>query len=269
MTYTNNLAESRVPTTVETSEIRTPVEVLGVPFEPLAAGEAIARIREMLASPSAHQVVIANTHTLNLAYEDSTYREVLRGADLVLRDGAGIELAARFLGKHLDYNFVGTDFVPLMLAALAPPRIRVFLFGAGPGVAAAAGETLQRFSPAIAVVGSADGYGDFDDVVTRLQVLRTDVLLVALGNPLQEQWIATNLPRLNAHLAIGVGALFDFLAGGVPRAPRWVRKMRFEWLYRLWLEPRRLWRRYLVGNVVFMWRVATRRRGNGARGPTK
>jgi exopolysaccharide biosynthesis WecB/TagA/CpsF family protein len=81
------------------------------------------------------------------------------------------------------------------------------------------------------------------------------VLLVARGNPLQELWIDANLARMNARVAIGVGALFDFLAGRVARAPRWVRRMRMEWGYRLWLEPGRLWRRYLVGNAVFMWRV--------------
>jgi len=92
------------------------------------------------------------------------------------------------------------------------------------------------------------------------------VLLVARGNPLQELWIDQNLPRLDVRLAIGVGALFDFLAGRVVRAPRWVRKMRGEWVYRLWLEPKRLWRRYLVGNVRFVWRVWTSiQRGDGTR----
>ncbi len=264
MTHLENLAERRTSAAPDALDQRTPVAVLGVPFEPLAAGEAIARIREMLARPQAQQVVIANAHTLNLAYEDPAYREALCRAALILRDGVGIELASRLLGKHLDYNFVGTDFVPLMLASLALPRVRVFLFGAAPGVAVAAGEALRRFSPSIVVVGCEDGYGDFETVVARLDKAGTDVLLVALGNPKQEEWIAANLARLNARVAIGVGALFDFLAGRVPRAPRWVRRMRFEWLYRLWLEPRRLWRRYLVGNARFLIRVAIwTRRGRG------
>jgi exopolysaccharide biosynthesis WecB/TagA/CpsF family protein len=235
-------------------------DVLGIPFAVLSCDEAIACIREMVRGAGAHRVVLANAHTLNLAARDAAYHEILRTASLVLRDGVGIEIAARLRGRHLAYNFVGTDFVPLLLARIAAPQLRVFLFGAAAGVAAAAGETLQRVSPAITIVGTADGYGDFDQVARRVQSSGADILLVALGNPLQEQWIAANLARLDVRLAVGVGALLDVLSGRVPRAPRWIRALRCEWLYRFWLEPGRLWRRYLVGNAQFLWRVALRAR---------
>lgn len=256
MTQTETLAEDRMLSTLEQQHRRKPVHVLGVPFAPLGVDEAIGRVREMLSNDTCQQVVIANAHTLNLAHENPGYRDVLRNASLVLRDGVGVEIASRLVGGRLSYNFVGTDFVPLMLGALAVPRVRVFLFGAASGVAAAAGEALRQLSPTVEIVGTENGYVDFERVVERVQSLRPDVLLVALGNPLQEQWIAENLPRLKARVAIGVGALFDFLAGRVPRAPRWIRKMHLEWLYRLYLEPRRLWRRYVLGNVKFLWRVA-------------
>jgi exopolysaccharide biosynthesis WecB/TagA/CpsF family protein len=257
MAYTDSLAENRDLPGLQELPARSPVSVLGVPFEPLAVDEAIARVREMLRSTRSHQIVIANAHTLNLAYENPAYREILRNAALVLRDGAGVEIAARLLGKKLSYNFIGTDFIPLMLGTLAVPRLRVFLFGAAAGVAATAGEALKRFTPAVEIVGTENGYVDFESVVEHVQSSQPDIVLVALGNPLQEQWIASNLSRLNARVAIGVGAFFDFLAGRVRRAPKWIRRMRLEWLYRLCLEPRRLWRRYLVGNAKFLLRVAT------------
>jgi len=150
---------------------------------------------------------------------------------------------------------VGTDFVPMLLRALAAPRVGVFLYGARPGVAAEAAPALTRLGPGIDVVGVEDGYGDAEEVVRRVQAARADVLLVALGNPQQEQWIADNLARLHVRVAIGVGALFDFLAERVPRAPQWMRRARLEWVYRLYREPRRLWRRYVIGNAEFLWHV--------------
>lgn len=241
------------------------VPILEVPFARLAPMDVVARVREMLAARRPHHLVLANAHTLNCAAEDPAYRAVLQRADLVLRDGAGVELAAKLTGQRLEYNFVGTDFVPLLLASIATPRVRVFLYGARAGVAAAAGETLRRFSPGVEIVGCLDGYGDPEAAVAAIAAAKPDVLLVARGNPLQELWIDANLARIDVRLAIGVGALFDFLAGRVTRAPRWIRKMRGEWIYRLWLEPKRLWRRYLVGNVLFIWRVADsiRRDGKG------
>jgi exopolysaccharide biosynthesis WecB/TagA/CpsF family protein len=247
--------EAEVSSPLEQGRSET-VTILDIPFSRVAPADAIARVRAMLTGTGSHHIVLANAHTLNCTAVDPAYRAVLQRAALVLRDGVGVELAAKLTGQRLEYNFVGTDFVPLLLAAVATPRVRVFLYGGVAGVAPAAGAALQRFSPAIEVVGCEDGYGDPEAVAERIRAAAPQVLLVARGNPLQETWIDANLARLNVRVAIGVGALFDFLAGRVVRAPRWVRRMRMEWIYRLWLEPGRLWRRYLVGNVVFMSRIA-------------
>jgi exopolysaccharide biosynthesis WecB/TagA/CpsF family protein len=233
--------------------VAAPLRVLGVPFSDLSFDEAVQRVREMIATPRAHQVVLANAHTLNLACADPAYRRVLCDAELVLRDGVGIELASKLLGRRLQHNFVGTDFVPGCLRALAPMRPTVFLFGARPGIAARAGRVLEDRCRGIRVVGALDGYGDAPDVVARVRALRPDMVLVALGNPGQERWIASHLDQLQCRVAIGVGALFDYLSGEVRRAPGWVLALRCEWLFRLLREPKRLARRYLVGNPLFLW----------------
>jgi N-acetylglucosaminyldiphosphoundecaprenol N-acetyl-beta-D-mannosaminyltransferase len=233
------------------------VSIIGVPLSPLSYDAAVQRIREMLSSGRAHQVVIANAHTLNLAYEDPAYRRTLQQAALVLRDGLGVELAALLAGTRAAHNFVGTDFVPQLLASLADLQPGVFLYGAAEGVASAAAAVLRNRCPGIRIVGVEHGYIDSASVIERVRATRPDVLLVALGNPLQERWIATHIEWLNARVAIGVGALFDYLAHGVPRAPEWVRQLRCEWLFRLCVQPGRLWRRYLVGNPLFLWRLAT------------
>jgi exopolysaccharide biosynthesis WecB/TagA/CpsF family protein len=230
------------------------VSIFGVPFSAISYEEALRRVREMLRGRDSHQIVIANAHTLNIAYRDPEYRRTLQQVSLVLRDGAGVELAGVLKGRHFAYNFIGTDFVPRLLGDL---RVGVFLYGSAPGVAAGAARALQERNPALHILGVEHGYADAQEVVARVAAARPDVLLVALGNPLQERWIASNLPRLNARVAVGVGALFDNLAGRVPRAPLWLRRMRCEWIFRLCIQPGRLWRRYLIGNPLFLWRLAT------------
>jgi exopolysaccharide biosynthesis WecB/TagA/CpsF family protein len=232
----------------------SPLRVLGVPFSDLQFDEAVQRVGNMLTTPGAKQVVLANAHTLNLAHSDPAYRQVLSDAALVLRDGVGIEVASLLLGRRLRHNFVGTDFVPRCLQVLAVARPTVLLFGARPGVAARAGRILEERCRGIRVVGALDGYGDAPTVIARVRALRPDIVLVALGNPRQELWIAAVLHELECRVAIGVGALFDYLSGEVRRAPGWVQALRCEWIFRLLMEPTRLARRYLVGNPLFLWR---------------
>src|SRR5262249_31109470 len=149
------------------------------------------------------------------------------------------ELAAKLTGRALPENFVGTDFVPRLLASLADRGPSIFLYGAAPGIATRAGAALEDRCHGLRVLGVRDGYGDGGQVAKDVQVLRPDILLVGLGNPLQENWIARHLPTLGVSLAIGVGALFDYLAGTLRRAPGWVRRIRCEWVFRLGVEPRR------------------------------
>jgi exopolysaccharide biosynthesis WecB/TagA/CpsF family protein len=234
--------------------------VLGVPFTLCAVSDAVDRISDMLVSGGSHQVVIANAHTLNLAADDPAYRGVLAGADLVLRDGVGVELAARLAGVEAGHNFVGTDFVPELLRRLGPRDVRVFLFGAEPGVAEQAADALRARGAHVNIVGTAPGYGEVARVARQIRAARPDVLLVALGNPTQECWIDEHREELGVPVSIGVGALFDYLAGRVRRAPQWVLRLRAEWLFRLVVEPKRLWRRYVMGNPRFVWRVLRSRR---------
>lgn len=238
------------------------VNISGIYFNDMSYEEAIHNIHEMIVSEGAHQVVLANAHTLNLACSHLEYQKHLQQATMVLRDGIGVQLASILAGQHLRWNFVGTDFIPRLLGDLGKEDARIFLFGAKPGVAQAAAMTLQNHYPHITVVGCEHGYVPREErdgnLVSRINHTQPHILLVALGNPLQEAWIAKNLSRLNVKVAIGVGALFDYLAGEVSRAPKWMRKIGFEWLYRLLVEPRRLWRRYLIGNCQFLYRTLLR-----------
>lgn len=208
-------------------------------------------------------LVLANAHTLNVACASPAAREAIRAATLVLNDGVGLDLYARLrTGAPFPYNFAGTDLVPRLLEECARRGLplRVFLYGARPGRAEEAARRIERTYAPVTVVGVLDGHETSGEEARRaIDAARPDLLLVGLGNPRQEAWLAANAPGLRARVAIGVGALFDFMSGSVPRAPRAVRAVRMEWLFRLAREPRRLFRRYALGVPLFLWRTLTYR----------
>jgi N-acetylglucosaminyldiphosphoundecaprenol N-acetyl-beta-D-mannosaminyltransferase len=150
----------------------------------------------------------------------------------------------------------------LLLARLAATGQGVFLLGGRPGVADDVAAWVRAHFPGARIAGTAHGYFPADAesaLVDRINASGAGVLLVAFGAPRQETWIRRNAPRLRVNSALGVGGLFDFYAGRIPRAPQWLRELGLEWAYRLYQEPRRMWRRYLVGNVVFLSRVIAER----------
>ena len=199
-----------------------------------------------------------NAHCVNVACSNTAYARDLRTADLLLPDGSGLALAARMQGEEFEENLNGTDlFLPICRGAEAR-GLSVFFFGAAPGVAAAAAARAQDLVPGLKVAGTADGYEDAKDedaLIERINTSGADILLVALGVPMQERWIARNRPRLRPRVAMGVGAQFDFWSGQVRRAPGMLRKNGLEWTWRLALEPRRMFRRYVTGNPVFVARA--------------
>jgi len=172
----------------------------------------------------------------------------------VLNDGIGTDIASRVLyGAKFPDNLNGTAFVPYFLSELQR-GLRIFLLGAKPGIAERTAAVLQDQFPHHRVVGVRDGYGDIDApaLSKMIRSARADLLLVGLGNPTQELWLARHFEATGCTLGVAVGALFDFMAGQVPRAPHWIRSARLEWLYRLCVEPRRLASRYLLGNPRFL-----------------
>lgn len=172
---------------------------------------------------------------------------------VIVNDGVGLDIAARFLrGRPFKANLNGTDFTPYLFRQSARP-LRVFLVGSRPEIVHRAAEHVRTQFGQV-VVGYCDGYSGIRNtpaLVERINHSRAEVLLVALGNPLQEQWILDNRDRLEVGVVAGVGALFDFWAGDKPRAPILVQRLRMEWFYRLCLEPRRLMRRYTLDMLVF------------------
>ncbi len=212
-----------------------------------------------LLAPGRRRAFFMNAHCCNIRRRIRAYREAVAGADVLLPDGIGVELAGKMTGQRLTANLNGTDLVPALLEQAAAQGKSVYLFGGKPGTARAAAAALQARIPALTIAGTRDGYdgaADADTVVEDINESGADIVLVALGVPMQELWLHRHAWRLNADLTLAVGALFDFLAGNVSRAPQWVRKARAEWVWRLAQEPRRLAKRYLAGNLSFLTHAA-------------
>jgi len=232
--------------------------ILGIDIQVLRRSEAVETIDRLYDGPAPTGVGFANAHALNTASSNEVAREEF-GKLLVLNDGIGVALASRLLYRwRFPDNLNGTDFVPGYLAATRR-TFKIFLLGARPGVAERAARALVPPGSRHRVVGVHHGYfpDTMDTVVTaQIKGSGADLLLVALGNPTQEIWISRNLAATGCRLAFAVGALFDFASEGVTRAPAWMQAQGLEWLFRLMQEPTRLWRRYLLGNWIFLGRVA-------------
>jgi len=240
------------------------VSVLGLDVVNVTTRDAIDRIVARVRTPAATplRVGFLNAHYANVAMRDRSYRAALDDVELLLGDGIGVRLAGMMLGTPVRENVNGTDLFPRLCAALAPLRARVFLLGAAPGVAAAVAAWVQRHHPGVVICGTQHGY--FDDaqqgaVLEAIRAAAPDIVLVAMGAPRQEVFLSDVAAELDAGVIMGVGGLFDFFSGRIPRAPAWMRELGIEWVFRLWQEPGRMWRRYVLGNAEFIARVGHQR----------
>ncbi len=200
-------------------------------------------------------VNFVNAHCVNLATRHDDYAATLRDSDALLPDGSGIRLAARLARTNTGDNLNGTDLFPHICERAAARGTAIFLLGGGPGVAEAAAATMQARFPDLTIAGTQHGYfgeNDNDAVVDMINTSGAAILFVGFGVPRQELWIAKNRDRIDVPLLLGVGGLFDYYSGRIPRAPELLRRLGCEWLWRFWQEPRRLATRYLVGNLVFV-----------------
>jgi N-acetylglucosaminyldiphosphoundecaprenol N-acetyl-beta-D-mannosaminyltransferase len=217
--------------------------VLGVRVDCVDMDGALARIESFVERGGRHQVATVNPEFVMRAREDSEFARVLESADLCLADGSGVVWAARRQGCTLAGPVTGTDLVPPLAALCARRNFRLFLLGAGPGVADDLARRLKDKHPDLQVgshSGSPEPSSDAE-TIGRIEAAKPHVLLVAYGAPKQELWIDRVGDRLTGvAVAIGVGGAFDYLTGRVPRAPAWMRRVGMEWLFRLGQQPWRI-----------------------------
>jgi N-acetylglucosaminyldiphosphoundecaprenol N-acetyl-beta-D-mannosaminyltransferase len=232
--------------------------MFGLTMKNLSMDEATDFLLQVMDEKQPRRLAFVNPACINIAMKDQSYRKILEDSDWIFPDGIGIQVACKMLGKRMKANLNGTDLFPALADAMQGTSHGCYLFGAGHGVVDDMAANLRRDYPDLKISGYQHGFltdEETEKVIERINASGASILLVAMGVPLQEKWIERYWGRLNVPLVMGVGGLFDFMSGRMPRAPEWMRELGLEWLFRLLQEPRRMWRRYVIGNVVFLWNV--------------
>ncbi|MEO6095966.1 MAG: WecB/TagA/CpsF family glycosyltransferase [Fibrobacteria bacterium] len=247
--------------------------ILGMKVTPLTVDELHAFIGGTISAGERHLVLNVNVNCMNLAYAKPWLREFLNSAPVVFCDGAGVIWAAKLRGRFIPERITYADWMWQLGAFCEANGHSLYFLGARPGVTEKAAANLKARFPNLCIKGVRDGFFNHegpenDKVVTDLNAAKADILVLGLGMPRQEEWLKRNWSRVNPAIALTGGACFDFLSGSVPRCPRFMADHSLEWLYRLYVEPRRMFRRYVIGNPLFMARVLRERflgtRGAGA-----
>jgi N-acetylglucosaminyldiphosphoundecaprenol N-acetyl-beta-D-mannosaminyltransferase len=240
------------------------IELLRIRIDNLTMSEAIERIIEFASDHRPHQISFVNADCANIAWNRGDYRDALNSSDLCVADGIGVKLAGKLLAQPVKQNVNGTDLFPRLCAQLDSSR-PLYLLGSRPGIAAAVADWVGKNHPNAFIAGAQHGYFGPEEeasVIRRIRESGARILLVAFGAPKQDLWIREHLAETGVGVAMGVGGLFDFYSGRIARAPQWMREIGMEWVYRLYQEPGRMWKRYLWGNLLFLSRVAREQVGN-------
>ena len=235
------------------------VNIFDIHFDNLKMKEILSLIQSSIETNIKRRIYFVNADCLNKTFENKEYKDVLKNADIILPDGSGINMACNILKKPLIENLNGTDMLPLICNISSSNNYRIFLLGAKEGVANKMKEELEEKYPNIKIVGTHHGFLENNEseleVLEKINALKTDILFVAMGAPSQELFIEKHKDIINAKITLGVGGLFDFYSTNIKRAPLYIRELGFEWIYRMIQEPKRMWRRYILGNPLFLYRV--------------
>lgn len=238
---------------------RRRVVVNEVPILNVSMDEAVTMIEKAVRERHRRCVFFVNADCINITARDPGYRRLLARDDAwVFGDGVGVRIAGAINHQRVVDNVNGTDMFPLLAARCAGNGQAIFLLGGREGIARRVEQRMTARYPGLRIAGTYHGFfgpDASDAVIDQVNASGADIVLVALGAPLQERFIARHRAALQAPVLVGVGGLFDFYSGRIRRAPKLVRELSLEWVWRMAMEPRRLWKRYLLGNVAFLARV--------------
>lgn len=238
------------------------IEILGAFVDRVTLDEAVQRTHEFLTSGLAHQIVTVNVDFIRLAQENSEFMDIINHSDLAIADGMPLVWASGWSGDKLPQRVTGVELVEKCCALSEKSGYRVFLLGGEEGVASAAAEIYRQRYPGVQIVGAySPPVGPFSEeedrkMVDMIRAAQPHFLFVAFGAPKQDLWIAKHREELGVPVSVGVGGVFNFVTGRVKRAPEWMQHHGLEWLYRVFQEPRRLWKRYFLKDFPIIAQMA-------------
>jgi N-acetylglucosaminyldiphosphoundecaprenol N-acetyl-beta-D-mannosaminyltransferase len=244
-------------------------ELLGLSFDAVTMENAVARCLEFCRGPrTSHTVVTANASHLCMMRRDPELALACRAGQLILADGMSVVWALRVSGQRVPKRVAGVDLMTRLLAAAETHQVRVYFLGARREVVTALVERSRAQYPGLEIAGFRDGYFGPEDhlrIVEEIRASGAHMLFVGMPSPFKETWCERYRDRLQVPVIMGVGGSFDVLAGFIKRAPHWLQSLGMEWFWRLLMEPRKLWKRYLTTNTEFIWlagrEIVTRRLG--------
>jgi N-acetylglucosaminyldiphosphoundecaprenol N-acetyl-beta-D-mannosaminyltransferase len=232
------------------------VEILGCKIDNLSMEETLQKVDDFIKSGRPHQHVVVNVDKLVKASRDPQLRRIINECALINADGMAVVWASRLLGKPLKERVAGVDLFESIMQRAAAKTWRVFLLGAQEEVVSRVKHDYERKYPGLTVAGYRNGYWtqeDEESVARQIEAAQADILFVAISSPKKEQFLNRYQAEMRIPFAMGVGGTFDVAAGKVKRAPKWMQKSGFEWFYRFLQEPRRMFKRYFIEDMVFFW----------------
>lgn len=236
------------------------VHILGVRVDAIGKSELLDDIARRIETGSHNYLANVNINAINIAQQDPEFRRIINESPVVYCDGEGVRLGASLLGVSLPPRIVLTYWIWELCAFAAERNFSIFLLGGSRGAAEDAAAAMTRRYPSIKIAGMHHGYFDKDGeesdrVVEMIAASRPNILFVCFGMPLQEHWAYRNFQKLASNVVLFGGSTIEYTAGRKKLAPSWMSKNGLEWLFRLVQEPQRLWRRYLIGNPLFVLKV--------------
>ena len=242
------------------------IEILGIKLTSGTKESLLHFIRQCVHQEKKTIVLSGNTYSFNLAYENPWLRDFFNQADWVRLDGSGLILGAWIMGYKTAPRITWADFVWDLANFCEKHDMTLFFLGSKPGVAKMAAKRLKERFSRLQVIGTHHGYfekksgtTENEKVIQKINAVKPNILIVGFGMPLQEFWIKENWKHLEVNVTLTAGAVFDYVTGNLRRGPKWMTNHGFEWLARLIIEPKRLWKRYVIGNPLFIWRLLRER----------
>lgn len=231
------------------------IEIAGCPVDIATIDETIGYIKKVITSRSTCRHGFVNAAKVVSIQSDKKFRNVLSTCDLINADGMAIVWASQFLGNPLPERVNGTNLMLDVIRISNDEGYRIYFLGAKPEIVKSVVDIFQTQYPRLKIAGWHHGYFPIEEeanLAKKIREMEPDILFVGMGTPQKEYWLHRNVPNINVPFSMGVGGSFDVIAGLVKRAPNWMQNSGLEWSWRFLQEPKRMWRRYLIGNSQFL-----------------
>jgi len=230
----------------------------GFPVDNLSLEEALQQIEGFIRTGKPHQHVAINVDKIIKMRKDPQFRKTIAGCDLITIDGQPLIWVSRLLGQPIKERFGGLDIINGIIPRAADKGYRIYLLGAREEVVEKVVEYYKLKFSSLKIAGWHNGYWEArkeEKIVTEIRNVKPDILFVAVSSPKKEVFLQKYLRKMDVPFVMGVGGAFDIIAGVTKRAPKWMQRCSLEWLFRLYQEPLRLWKRYLIEDPIFVWLV--------------